>query len=245
MPVLSRYVTNVKSQLKNGLILYLALDDIGQNYSVDSSGNSHIASVVDTTYDGVQWVTGKRNKAVQFDGDIGSYLSVNATTLLSNKINRTIMLWMKSEHSSGNVYFLTFTNSSVGLLLANQVPKLVLGASNSKAFASAAAYLDGNLHHWCWTISTPVVGDQRGQNDIDLAKLYIDNVAIADSTVVKTGGISAWTTAHRFGGLGATFNSIVGTIDEVMIWNRVLTDAERTKVYQQRIYKKRRALPFL
>ena len=81
---------------KDGLVLYLALDEGSGNTAGDLSGNGHNGEINKSV-----WVDGKYGKALQFEGDgSGTFVTVASTDAL-NVNEMTFMAWINAETWDG------------------------------------------------------------------------------------------------------------------------------------------------
>jgi len=207
---------------------------------VDSSGNNNHGTAGG---DGMSFLTStptallNSTECADFDGNgyvslpyLGLYSSLAATNGL------TISLWIKSATSSATSWFLGegYTDDDLpGYLFGHAVnyarPTALirtLGGSSplNKKTATAALY-DGSWHHWVWT-------DKNGT-----ANMYIDGVPVAadsgtwsythSSIPFDTTTIGAWI---RDAAETRTY-PLVGQIDDVSIWNTVLSTNDISQLY--------------
>jgi hypothetical protein len=223
--------TNLLAWVLNGLIIYLPSDDAGQNTVLDSSGNVNTETLVGS----VGWVAGKRNHALDFDATAGSYVTVASNAGLTTQKSRTVSFWLKSAHSTGTVFPVCFINTWIGLWIETTTPRFILNGQNYKNWVSVATKLDNNWHHWVITILGTGASEALVAADIANAHLYIDNVEITAGAEAHTDALNAWGVL-RLGGYGGA-DVIDGSLDEFMMWNRVLTTGERTALYNLNIYE--------
>jgi len=149
-------------------------------------------------------------------------VSVGNDISLTTMGARTVNFWAKLEAQDfGNFMMLENVNMDSRLCIIGSFPLLILGAANSRYFNDVSIYLDNNWHNWTWVITG--VGD----DDIDNSKLYIDGNLIDVYSTVKTGSVTDWGT-HCIGG---SYYSLVGSIDEVGIWNEVLSAEDALLLY--------------
>jgi len=131
----------------------------------------------------------------------------------------SVSFWMKSSHSSDND---SITTGLGGLGVIGTSPLLRQGSSNYKYFADQSAKLDGNWHHWSFSIAG------SGTSDIDDAKMYVDGVELAAGTIVNSGAPDAWTVSKIGTGTYGYFNC---NISSFQTYNKILSTAEVLQNY--------------
>ncbi|MCX6747089.1 MAG: LamG domain-containing protein, partial [Candidatus Pacearchaeota archaeon] len=161
-------------------------------------------------------ISGKRGKAIQFDG-INDYIAISSITTTTITISAWINTSSASEQqilhhdgdnnqfrveSDGNIRFLT--NSGIDIYI------VTTGVDVS----------DGNWHY--------VVVTNNGTN----ASIYVDGI----QKIIGSGSPNqqGWNVIGRYNPSEGYFN---GSIDEVMIWNRALTPEEINASYNAGTYK--------
>ena len=195
---------------EEGLIGCWHFDEGQGETATDSSGNSNHGKI-----QGAQWVQGVSGKALRFDGtDDRVDCGKNITTLTRNS-SYTVEVWANpSAPLTGDHYLMSFKNMRIGLserawIFWQGTP----GWDTGYRAASSSVTLD-KWHH--------VVGVFENGKSI---KLYVNGISepgaktgrgwpkIGDTTYVGT----ASTAKKRF---------FAGAIDEVKIYNRVLSEKE-------------------
>jgi hypothetical protein len=207
-----------------GLVGYWKFDEGSGTIAHDSSGNSNDGTLMN----GPNWVYGKFGKALSFDG-VDDYVNVNDANSL-DLTTVTIAAWVKTSSleamdivSKG--FDWTETPVNYGLVSANNRAYVIW--TNGVCGTDALGLItDGAWHH--------VVGVLV--NSTNTALIYVDGVLQS---------------CHREGGGGATVNMVMndiplligrsgspsypyyfnGTIDEVKIYNRVLSSDEVQTLY--------------
>jgi len=242
LPNMGWVKTNLKAGLKNGLKLYLPLNDEGQDIALDSSGNGHNGTLTDTTYDGVSWLginAGKLGNGILLDGATGSYITIPDNDSLSFVTGgMSISVWAKRENTakseqiigkcaSAREYYLSFTGGAT--------PKLYFQLYDTTNNAYRGRYAPniaaGAWHHYVATYDGGTLSSG--------IKIYVDGVRV-DNANYEAGAtfVSMVNTTQpvRIGNIGETASYFDGSIDEVMIWNRALTQDEVTALYKLDIY---------
>jgi len=206
---------------KNGLFSNIVglwhFDEVSGTTAYDSSGNSN-----DGTFMGdPSWTSGKFGNALSFDGDGDYVLLPNSNTIL-NTNTFTIETWFKTSvnhpaygGTEGRIVNLARDNagySAVALYVEeNNVAVCYRNTTAFKHLKHAVNYYDDVWHHIAVTYNNATY------------RLYYDGVEVEliDDTFYGFGTSAAY--LGTYNGSERFFN---GTIDEVRIWNRALTDIE-------------------
>jgi hypothetical protein len=206
-----------------GLVGYWKFDEGGGITTVDSSGNGNTGTLLPAGSE-PQWVNGKFNKGLQFDG-VNDYVDVGNGVSLSPSNFITIAGWVYLR-SGGGKHFdsspitkgwtytsLGFDNSATPLQLA-QLKTSVNGLLT--IHGDTVASLD-NWHYSSLTYDGQTI------------RIYLDGKQTASQsasgTIVYNTGVDWWIGANNYGGYDFS------AIDEVQIWNRALTQTEITELY--------------
>lgn len=219
--------------LNNGILAYWKLDNNGSGgvSLIDSSVNGRTLSAPNGT-SGLSLGTGKINGSASFNGNGSTYLSRNGSFLSPNGARQSqysVSLWVKTTNDIFIVNSVTGNNWGGGTitldLLDGQIFPSVWwgGVENNEfdRFASGPDLRDGNWHHCAFTWDA-----------------YGDLIAYVDG--VETGRIASAGNLANVNVNNLSFNSNAdgtylvgqsGQIDEVGIWNRVLTPTEITALY--------------
>lgn len=155
----------------------------------------------------------------------GGFLGTTSSTILTPKNGfpvgagtRTYVSWIKTSSSSLQVFYLygdTTTASTAFAFLINTSGQLGIGTGGGVDFFTSTVVNDGN---WHFIVST---------YDGTTLKIFIDNVnQLSSPATLNTSGGS--TTFQFSWTLGAPFS---GSMDEVGLWNRVLTTPEITQLW--------------
>jgi hypothetical protein len=199
---------------------------IGENatLAVDQSG----MGIDGTFYNGVaacgnqvgcpSWVAGKFGNAVSFDG-VNDYVSGDIPSLTTSRAS--IFMWIKTTTNSGERQLIDFepnylffyapaygNNGRLDLHVEQQAVSL----------SDPVNFYDGNWHHVGFTYDGTV-------------RFYFDGrPAGTANNVLITKTLTKFTIGARDLGAYHYFN---GSIDEVAVWNRVLSDAEVLGCYKR------------
>jgi hypothetical protein len=218
------YIRKPRNNL--GLVAYWTFDEGASTTAHDSSGNGYTATLYSGGSTLPKWVSGKFGNALSFDGNT-NYAAVSLPTSRFASA-MTVSAWFKPAVSFSKMQY-AYPNILGGD--ASAWGLYVDGSDNSVNF-----YLDdsGSVRHETATSpQTPaavgqwshVVGTYDGTNQ----KLYVNGVLYTPTS--WSGTILSNTTASigRGDGNNAAFQ---GAIDDVRIYNRALSQAEVTNLYQ-------------
>ncbi|MBT4153430.1 MAG: hypothetical protein HOE53_02160 [Candidatus Magasanikbacteria bacterium] len=191
---------------------------------VDSSGNGHhgVRSGNATTVSG-----GKFGNAGTFDGS-GDYVTIADDPALDITDKITISAWFKTSVKDNGIISKGAHNSSDNgdyVLTHDNVNRIGFGLNNSVAYIrSTATTIDGEWHH--------VVGTyDKDAGGVDEMKLYVDGVLeeVGDySTAISTSANDL-----RIGTYYSNTYNFDGDIDEVAIWNDVLSATDIEAMYRR------------
>lgn len=198
--------------LLNGLVSYYKLngnsnDSLGVNNGVDT----------DITY-----VAGKIKQAASFNGST-SYINIGNQANFSGASEFTIAAWLDTNVlDSLNHFAVSKWDSEAQWILRLGSNNLFQFYWNDGATESIAANgVTMAVNQWYYVVATFKIGEQN---------IYVNNILYGTSAL--TGQIVASTNNVMIGiqdtGLNNPFN---GLIDEIGIWNRVLSQREITQLY--------------
>ncbi len=201
--------TTRKQVSNSGLVGYWSFNEGSGLVASDSSGNGNIASVNSAT-----WTDGKKGRALSFNGS-SSYVS-SPTISITNNI--TASAWVYSTNFSQNGFIVGKNNVNEQWELFFEGPLLRWrGGAPTTDTTYCTAPANSQWHH--------VVATQSGTD----ASLYIDGVLCDTGTVTAIANGSGTIDIGRFNG-GYYFN---GKIDDVRLYNRVLSATEIANLYKQ------------
>ena len=197
---------------------YWSFDDGAGTSATDFSGKNN-AGVFPGGTANPTWVDGKRGKALSFDG--GDYIS------FSNPINQanlsqewTVAAWAKLSTGSGSSYQFLISGLNAGVKLMHGVkPLLYLNCCTDDYYMYGTTDLRDNKWHYVAFVF---------RNSDGLRKIYVDGRDDSSS------GPNNTSTPE---GMNATFNlgsQVIGSIDDVRVYNRALSAAEVQTLYNSR-----------
>ena len=221
-------LTSMPTALTYGLVAWYPFT----GSAVDSSGNGNNGTVYGATLTTDRF--GNTNSAYYFNGS--SYISVPSSQSLNCNSAITISCWAKQSsnssteqvlvsrerHLDGMSYKLATLNNNLGLGLNNDTTILGNPASNLGGITTSGGLTSGVWQH--------LIGTWDGQT----LRLYINgNLSLSQSVLFSTNNglllnssmnlyIGKWMTTLSSWG----FNYYTGSIDEVRIYNRALSQAE-------------------
>lgn len=188
--------------------------------SFDGTANTANADLFNTP----SWTTGKISNALQFNGS-SQYASISSTAQ-NNLETVSVSAWIRTSQTPGSITPIVQKYDGSGgfpyglqLDTSGRARFTASDGTNTPAVHSGDAVNDGNWHH--------IVGVRdKGQT----LKIYLDGVLKNTTTDTATGTStnSSGLYVARVGG-GAQYFS--GTIDEIKIFNEVLSDAKVSHEY--------------
>jgi hypothetical protein len=191
--------------------------DKGENYSTSNLVVDYSGQGYNGTNNGASWTTSTLKGAGAFDFDgINDSISLSSISALTGE-NVTVSAWIYWKGGSGTTdTILSQSNSTLGYCLyvnnTNSTPSFRL--DDTKVVSSVN--LTNGWHH--------IVGTHNKNSS--LLKIYLDGKLYG--TVYKAGsGIDS----DAFVGFDNVSNYFNGTIDEVAVWNRTLSDDEIARMY--------------
>lgn len=191
------------------LIAHYKLDEGAGNMAADASGMGNDATVIN----GPAWVNGHINGGLQFDG-VDDYLEVNDFDYAGGEIS--IALWIYQDQlTAQHMSYVSLPNDTIRLKNAFQAQTEFRAGVKINRNAMAAG-------RWIHLV---------GVADGNEVKLYVDGVLLdsVPGTVIDPLqgrlriGAASW----------GTPNCLTGTLDDIRIYDRALTDEEITILSSQ------------
>jgi len=205
----------------SGLIGYWKFDEGSDLIVSDSSGNENDGSIV-----GASWANGKIDKALSFDG-VNDYVRIPDSNVFNITDEMTVSAW---------IYPLT-SQSTGG---SNQIVQR-LDWGNKRGFflregynqSHSPTFYVGNGSYWFNVYSSNiasnmwhhVVGTVKANDKI---KIYVDGNLKSQNNFIGKIVQNVGDIKIGYEASGKAFN---GTIDDVKIWSRVITDGEIKREY--------------
>ena len=197
------------------LVGYWPFESIEGGKTLDLSGSGNTATVTGATV-----TTGKINNGLLFDAT-GEYVLLPNT--LDTSTTYTISMWINSTTPAGTTYMI---NSPT----AGALRLYTAAANNTKIIHQDSGSIDRysaniGITYDAWNLYT-ITYDGAGTFNIYRNGAYATNLVIA---IIK-----ALNAAVRISNPSASFN---GVMDEVRIWNRVLSAGEIKQLYGQQLLR--------
>jgi hypothetical protein len=207
--------------LPSGLIAYWTFDEGSGTSANDAVGSNH-----GTLVNGPTWTAGKSGQAILFDGVDDVVNIPDATIFDFGSGDFSVSAWFKTT-SAKDHHIINFRQDDndphIELYLA-PTPFGYLGThllpGDVRISYETNRVDDGTWHHAAAVL-------QNGLTDG--YKLYLDGVLVGTNTY--SGSLQDWDTVH-IGDMDAGSRAFDGAIDEVMVFNRALSDEEISEVYQ-------------
>ena len=220
-------VKNIYNWYKDGTsiaVLNMPMEGEVANHTnvKDYSGNGNNGTNVSAVWNGTGGYDGYG--AFEFDSDSSQYIDVGSNTSLNLTYGGTVMAWAKF----GSTYRVPVLSKEVDQSNVNYILSTVSGNQFFFGFENGGTQSGAN------SISTATTGvwyHLVGTFDGDILKLYINgelNASAKQNTLPETAGTlnigktSWWATPYYMN----------GTVDEVLIFDRVLTEEQIREIYE-------------
>ncbi len=190
-----------ESYPKDGLVSYFNFDD----NLLDQQGYAQSGTAKMT------YITGKKGKAVQFDG-VDQLVEFNAVNP-QNQSKISLACWVKTNENGALKYFLN-SNSFAAATASGKINFIIINPVTNAVTSNTL--ISGEWTH--------VVGTYDGTN----IKIYINGQWVA--TQNHPGSINGFTSQLTLGFYNGMYWA--GALDEIFLYNRVLTDTEIQAIYQ-------------
>lgn len=209
-----------------GVVSAALCDDLSHYYEFNSNvsdthGNNHL------TNNGADNIAGKVGNAMDFISANSDYLtsSVNGSLDQLVKINHTISFWLYNEFGQVNTRVIEFTsgaNQGLSYISSSNGEFFILYNDGAETYEHKTS--TGAIKQNGWIMVTGMWNASTQTGSIHLN-------ATGQSTTSDTG--AAMSTGDNFGrrGDGESSTYLDGRIDEFGIWDRHLTQAEITELY--------------
>ena len=191
------------------------------------AGGAFIATLLGFTNDPAEWVPGKWNQAVQFNG-VNNYLSINNYNGIVGSAPRTVAAWVKTTGTgSGNsaMPVIAWGPNSAGnkwSFLVNAGHARIEITSGS--LEGTHLVNDGQWHFIACAFT-------NNYASITNAKLYVDGVAETSFAASVSYAVNTTSTGNAMIGSDVQSRFFNGAIDEPRIYNRALSAAEIAALY--------------
>jgi len=222
-------------QEEEGLVLYLAFDEGEGDTAEDLSGHENNGSIIG----GAEWVKGKDKNALEFDGK-DDYVEVPYKEMFNITHTITLAAWVKPA-------MVPFTGSRCRGIINGKKSKhgpyllQMCGSGCDIGF-----WLGGN---WISVISRPILDTQNFwhlvgtyEEDVGL-KIYVNgelDIERGGQGPIEENVKEGVVIGHNYGIISHSFE---GIIDEVVIYNKVLTEEEIKALYEGEVKAELAAMP--
>ena len=215
----SKYNVTPTLSLTSGLVGHWTMDGKDTNWlsstvgtTTDRSGNGNTGTLTNMSQS-TSPVLGKIGQAMKFDGS-NDRINVPSMSSLSSV---SASAWFKIQGSMTT--YARIMEQGANTMWAILCINNTISIQNVSTFTtSPLTYNDGKWHHMTMTGSPTTI------------KLYIDGLLVNSRSEAIATGASGITIGEYGGGGGYVFN---GSIDDVRIYNRVLSDTEIKQLYNQ------------
>ncbi len=206
------------TSLKTGLVAYYPFNGNAN----DISGNNNNGVITSVTSSADRF--GIANTAYTFSG---GNIAVPMTTELAMTGDRTFSCWFKANGSQtgGRIYENTYLNSGIGLYNGNKLDAWHCSNGQSRNVVNITFGTLSEWHHLVY------VADATNS----LGKVYIDGALSGTMSATSSSCPSSWLGAYMRFGLGASGEVFNGSLDDIGIWNRSLTETEIRQLYNNNI----------
>lgn len=203
------------------LVGHWKLDETSGTTAVDSSGNGNdgtMNSHLETEEDSIKGAVGTalhfKNKNPTISNS-GLNAIINTPDLLTDTDNATLAAWIYPERTANTAYMRLFGgNGWIAVVQTNNTLHYTL--SGGAALVSSAVFQDSKWNHFALTYNASTKEQ----------KIFINGVEDASQT---DPAISFTNFLTR---MSHTFNGYEGGLDDVRLYNRVLSATEITQLYQ-------------
>lgn len=211
----------IKVYFADGL-LWFPFNQTG-GLTTEEAGRGWTASLIGFNNDPAQWVAGRWNKAIQFNGS-GNYLAINNYSGILGAASRTCAAWIKTT-STGQMPIIAWGPNSTGnkwtFLLQNGHLRIEI---TSGYLEGTRLINDGQWHH-------VVCAFTNDFPSITNAQLFIDGLRETNFTTILSQNVNTTSSGDVKIGSDVQGRFFLGALDEVRIYNRALSAAEIGALY--------------
>jgi len=202
--------------LRKGMLHYWELDEASGTTAFDTMGNSN------GTHTSVSVNEAPKTGSASCGYLSGRYTTIGTDSFVAGLANITISAWVKQTNLTGTqgisgAWATAGNNKFILRTATTQLQFYTTTTSGQVGGNITAAPTAGSWYH--------VIAEYDGSN----MRLFV-NGSQAGTTPAQTGNIQS-TTGSAFYIGRATTVSLIGNLDQVCIWNRVLTSDEKAIVY--------------
>ncbi len=213
---LSTATVHVKVYFSDGSLWFPFNDTAG--LTTDEAGEAYTASLVSFANDPTQWVTGKWNQAIQFDGT-DNYLDINGYSGILGSGSRTCAAWIKTS-STNQMPVVAWGPNTAGnkwtFIIENGHARIEI---TSGYVEGTRLVNDGQWHYVAVTFTNDIAS-------ITNAKLYVDGTVETSFTTTLSHAVNTTSSGDVKIGSDVQSRYFNGVLDEVRIFNRALSATE-------------------
>ena len=197
----------------------------------DESGNGNNGTVNGATLTADRF--GNTNKAYGFDG-VDDYLVTQNSGPLGNS-NRSISIWFNSVNSNvSQIFGYGYQPPSGGefnLLLNQLCAGITIDVHNNYITYNTINLTDGNWHNVVCVYNNTVSANILG------VSFFVDGILLSNSSCQNpiTVNVNTLNTSLNFGRYQAGALYFNGSLDDIGIWNRALTECEIQDLYHAQL----------
>ncbi len=212
-------------KIPEGLIALWTMDDNAANTTVLDSGDNHFNGTAQRNTSAMT-TSGRIDSALAFNGTTDQIDCGTNTALLPDAW--TVCAWVKCANV-GTPTLLSFGGIRPSIKLQNNNggrPAILMASNNYRTFEPSAwtTLKDGQWHHVAFTLSG------SAQSSIESGQMYLDGVAVSVAATVATGPQTAKSRVFLGNSDAAGSQPFQGAMDDVMLFNRVLSADEIQQV---------------
>ena len=200
-------------------------------YTADNTPNDALGTYNGTLVNGATYGTGIINQGFSLDG-VNDYVSVGNLLNFDGSTPFSLSCWFNPNNVSGFKPLISNmigspTYQGIELQISSNVLRVFLNntsGTNSIRFSGSTTFTPSAWYHAVFTYD--------GSKDISGCNLYFNSSLETKTSTVNNLTGSIYSGSNTYLGTGQNFtlyNS--GLLDEVGIWNRVLTSTEATELY--------------
>jgi hypothetical protein len=211
--------------IPEGLISHWTMDDNAAGKTVLDASDNHFNGTAQRNTS-LLTAAGKIGTALAFDGTTDQIACGANTALLPDAW--TVCAWVKCADAATPT-LLSFGGIRPSIKLQNNnagKPSIIMGSNNYRSFDASAwtTLKDGQWHHVAFALSG------SAQNAIASAQMVLDGTPVAAVNTVATGPQSAKSGVFLGNTDAAGTQRFKGAMDDVMLFDRVLSQEEIQRV---------------
>jgi hypothetical protein len=200
-----------------GLVGHWTLDEGSGSVANDSSGQGNTGTLNNSP----AWVAGKFKSALSFDGT-NQYVSIgNAASLQLS--TGTASAWVKSSSCSSGFCAIVLKQFAYGAFIVSSGDLIIYDWGNGATRDTGINIADGKWHHIAFSFQDGVTNG---------SVVYLDGLPVLTTTIAIFGQDTE-VEIGRGGPNGGATQPLNGSVDDVRIYNRALTPAEVSMLYNE------------